>query len=133
MTCEIEKSTIEAAGQAGRKLDLPEGVPPLRALYLYISGSCNLACRHCWITPDFKSGEQDGAHVPFEYVEKAVSEAQPLGLTTVKLTGGEPMLHPQFREIVTLLNGEGLRWVLETNGTLIDRDMAAFLKESKHP
>jgi SynChlorMet cassette radical SAM/SPASM protein ScmF len=130
MTCEIEKSVLEGSEKAGADSDLPEGIPPLRALYLYISGSCNLACRHCWITPDFESEERGGVHVTFEYVQKAVSEAQPLGLTTVKLTGGEPLMHPRFREIFTLLNEEGLRWVLETNGTLIDRDMAAFLGRS---
>ena len=37
-------------------LDLPDGVPPLTSLYLYIAGSCNLACRHCWITPRFVNG-----------------------------------------------------------------------------
>jgi len=33
------------------ELDLPEGIPALRSFYLYLSDSCNLRCRHCWITP----------------------------------------------------------------------------------
>jgi len=132
MTCEIDKSTLEAAEQVAGKLDLPEGVPPLTSLYMYISGSCNLACRHCWISPEFQAGGNGGQHVPVEYVRKAVREAKPLGLQSVKLTGGEPMLHPKFREIVSLINEESLRIIIETNGTLLDCSMAKFLKDTKH-
>jgi len=132
MTCEIDKSTIEAAEQVAGKLDLPEGVPPLTSLYMYISGSCNLACRHCWISPEFQAQDKGGKHIPVEYVEKAVREAKPLGLQSVKLTGGEPMLHPRFREIVSLINEESLRIIIETNGTLLDSSMAEFLKNTKH-
>ena len=132
MICEIDKSTLEAAEEAPRKLDLPEGVPPLTSLYMYISGSCNLACRHCWISPEFQAGGNGGQHIPVEYVRKAIQEAKPLGLQSVKLTGGEPLLHPRFRDIVTLINGEGLNITMETNGTLLDRSMARFLKDTEH-
>jgi hypothetical protein len=37
--------------------DLPEGVPPLTTFYLYLTASCNLRCRHCWITPAFTGGK----------------------------------------------------------------------------
>lgn len=130
MSCEIDKSTIQATEQMARKLDLPEGVPPLTSLYMYISGSCNLACRHCWIEPDFQAGDNGGKHIPLEYVEKAIREAKPLGLSSVKLTGGEPMLHPDFREIVQLIGNAGLKVHIETNGTLVDRAMAEFLRRS---
>ena len=38
------------------KPDLPDGVPALRSFYLYMSNTCNLRCRHCWITPGFGDG-----------------------------------------------------------------------------
>lgn len=132
MTCEIDKSTLEAAEEAARKFDIPEGVPPLTSLYMYISGSCNLACRHCWISPEFQAGGNGGQHIPVEYVRKAVREAKPLGLSSVKLTGGEPLLHPGFREIVSFICDEGLRIIIETNGTLVDLDTANFLKKAEN-
>ena len=61
-------------------------------------------------------------------MKKAIKEAKPLGLQSVKLTGGEPMLHPQFREIVEYIESENIGMIMETNGTLIDDDMAEFLK-----
>ena len=114
-----------------KSLDLPEGVPPLRCLYVYLSSSCNLRCRHCWITPEFSKEETavPGTTVDPAAFHKAVIEAKSLGLTGTKLTGGEPMLHPQFLEVVDMLSSEGLSLVMETNGTLITPETARYLKE----
>ncbi|NQU11606.1 radical SAM protein [bacterium] len=111
-------------------LDLPDGVPPLRAFYLYLSTGCNLRCRHCWITPTFVNGRpSSGDVIDMDLLREAVVEAQPLGLGHAKLTGGEPMLHPRFMEIARLLSRMGLGLDMETNGTLLTADSARRLKE----
>ncbi|MBU0491992.1 MAG: radical SAM protein, partial [Chloroflexi bacterium] len=111
-------------------LDLPDGVPPLRAFYLYMSNSCNLACRHCWITPRYVDGKPDpGDVIDVDALRAAVQEAKPMGLGSAKLTGGEPMLHPQFIEIVDLLSEAGLGLNMETNGTLLTAEVARYLKD----
>ena len=46
------------------------------------------------------------------------------------LTGGEPMLHPNFFEIAGLIHALGFTWGMTTNGTLIDDAAALRLKES---
>jgi SynChlorMet cassette radical SAM/SPASM protein ScmF len=105
-------------------------VPPLTSFYLYLTNGCNLACRHCWISPKFVDGEPDpGDCLDLELLKKAVREAKPLGLRSAKLTGGEPTLHPHFVEIVDYLTAEGLSLTMETNGTLIDEALARHLKE----
>ena len=118
-------------GQSGTlPPDLPEGVPPLRAFYLYLSTSCNLRCRHCWITPSFVDGlPAAGDVIPVEALRDAVIEAKPLGLCHAKLTGGEPLLHPRFVEIVDMLTEAGLQMNMETNGTLMTAELARHLKE----
>ena len=110
------------------QIQLPEGVPPLTSLYVYAAGSCNLACRHCWIVPKFQPEGIGGPYIKLEFVEKAIREGKPLGLRSIKLTGGEPLLHPQFRELVTMIDDAGLEIIIETNGTLVDAAMAQFLK-----
>jgi SynChlorMet cassette radical SAM/SPASM protein ScmF len=111
-------------------LDLPEGVPPLTTFYLYLTSGCNLRCRHCWITPRFVDGEPSpGEVLSPELLRSAIEQARPLGLSQAKLTGGEPLLHPRFVEIVDLLTEEGIRSHMETNGTLIDADLARHLRE----
>jgi len=124
--CDVpaERSTIVS------KPDLPEGVPALRAFYLYMSNTCNLRCRHCWITPGFGDGkETPGDFVDPEALRQAVVEGKSLGLCSVKLTGGEPMLHPRFMEIADMLTAEGMSMDMETNGTLLTVEKARHLKE----
>jgi SynChlorMet cassette radical SAM/SPASM protein ScmF len=132
MGCEPELLQKKGKPAKARKLNLPKGVPPLTSLYMYISGSCNLACHHCWIEPDFQTDNKKGKFLKLEYLKKAIKEAKPLGLQSVKLTGGEPMLHPQFREIVEHIESKKIGMIMETNGTLIDDKMAAFLKSKKY-
>lgn len=110
-------------------LDLPDSVPSLSSFYLYLTDGCNLACQHCWITPTCVNGAVAAACLDFERLEAAVAEAKPLGLNSVKLTGGEPTLHPEFLRIADFLAGSGLRVTMETNGTLIDSQMAHHLYE----
>jgi SynChlorMet cassette radical SAM/SPASM protein ScmF len=52
-----------------------------------------------------------------------------MGLGNCKLTGGEPMLHPRYLEIVDMLTEEGLGLDMETNGTLMTAEIAKHLKE----
>jgi len=111
------------------ELDLPEGIPLLAAFYLYLSDSCNLRCQHCWITPTYVNGKPTpGQVIDAGQLKKAVREGKTLGLSSAKLTGGEPMLHPEFRQIAKMLTDENLNMVMETNGTLIDREIAEFMK-----
>jgi len=62
----------------------------------------------------------------------AIKEGKKLGLSSVKLTGGEPTLHPHFREIVTFLTEENLALNMESNGTLITPELARFLKDDSN-
>jgi len=110
--------------------DLPEGVPPLRTFYIYLSDNCNMRCRHCWIEPRFTNGKPDpGRVVDLDALRAAVCEGKTLGLSTAKLTGGEPMLHPHFLEVADMLSAEGLGLTVETNGTLMTAEAACHLKE----
>ncbi len=127
--CDLPEEPVLTEQQV-RTLDLPEGVPLLRCYYLYLSASCNLRCRHCWITPVY-SGDTPlpGKTIDLEALRNAVIEGKTLGLGSAKLTGGEPMLHPQFRETVEMLTAEGISLNMETNGTLMTREMAHVLKK----
>lgn len=108
---------------------LSDGVPPLREIYLYITGSCNLNCRHCWIDPVF-SGKIE-KYLPWSDLKGILEEAQDIGLGAVKVTGGEPFLHPQMVEILYGIKAMGLGLRMETNGTLIGPREARALKDNE--
>ena len=109
-------------------LKLPEGVPPLTTYYMYIAGGCNLACRHCWIAPTFDKDPGNCECLDLDLYKLAIQQGKPLGLTEIKYTGGEPLLHPDFLEMVDYAEKQELRTWMETNGTLITKEIAGHLK-----
>lgn len=103
---------------------------PLRLLYVHAAEGCNLACRHCWIQPVEPGAVDAGRFLPLQELADAVEQARPLGLEAVKLTGGEPLLHPKILDIIGVLRQKGLKCSVETNGTLVTAEVAAALAAS---
>jgi SynChlorMet cassette radical SAM/SPASM protein ScmF len=62
---------------------------------------------------------------------QAIAEAKPLGLKGVKLTGGEPLMHPQILELIEIVRQEGLGLTVETNGVLCTPEVAMELAGAK--
>jgi len=115
----------------GSYCDMEIAVPPLSTIYLYITGSCNLNCRHCWIDPVFeKEGIAPDKFLPWEDIKKIVEDARKLGLGRIKITGGEPFLHPEMCDILYGLKKMDLYLSMETNGTLIGEREAVALKDN---
>jgi SynChlorMet cassette radical SAM/SPASM protein ScmF len=50
--------------------------------------------------------------------QSIIKQAKPLGLSRVKLTGGEPLLHPGLNVILKVIVDNDLSLCIETNGTL---------------
>jgi hypothetical protein len=120
---------IPADSSSASGFQLPDGVPRLHSFYLYLTSGCNLACRHCWVKPRFTNGRPEPLEcIDPELLFTAVTEAKTLGLTSAKLTGGEPLFHPRFVDIVNGLSGLGIDMNMETNGVLITPELAVFLK-----
>jgi SynChlorMet cassette radical SAM/SPASM protein ScmF len=109
-------------------IQLPDGVPALSTYYFYLTAGCNLACRHCYLTPTFQPDGGTGGHLDFELFKLAIEEGLPLGLSSVKLTGGEPLLHPDFVRMIDFLKEKELGLNIETNGTLMTSQLAQYLK-----
>ena len=97
---------------------------PLQYLYIYATKACNLSCKHCWLGP-LPTTEQ--VFLNTDIIQDIVQQAIPLGLRTVRITGGEPLLRPDFVDILRILRNWDLTIQLETNGTLIDLETALEL------
>ncbi len=105
-------------------------IPPLNTIYFYLTEGCNLACRHCWLAPKFDPDASRYPVLPVELFETAIREAKPLGLTGVKLTGGEPLMHPHIRTLLQIVRREELGLVIETNGIVCTPELAAEIAKS---
>ena len=104
----------------------------LSQLYAYLTAGCNLACRHCWLAPIFDMDGSSIGPIDPELLRLAVNEAKPLGLSTVKLTGGEPFLHPEFLSILEFLRSLELAVHMETNGVLCSPRIAQEISKVAH-
>ena len=108
------------------------GMYKIGTLYFYLTEGCNLACRHCWMGPRFDATGNLYPVLPVELFETAIREAKPLGLSGVKLTGGEPLLHPHFTLLLEIIRREELSLTIETNGLLCTPEIAVEIAKSNN-
>lgn len=111
----------------------PQGHPAIpgpRALTLAITGRCNLRCRHCLV----EAGPAGTAHVGAERCRALIQELAALGGEELWLTGGEPLLHPQWAELLAFCWPQRFRTVgLQTNGALLGEEAVATLRALEQP
>jgi|SRR5659263_209820 len=98
-------------------------IPSLRYLLLNITNKCNLACKHCYLG---KSGNID---IEVSRFEKTVSQFESMGGLKLMISGGEPLMHSGFWELMEILPSYELRKVILSNGTLIGKKEAKKLSE----
>ena len=93
-----------------------------------ITRTCNLRCVHCY-------SDSMAAHYPGELdwrqMREVVADLAGYQVPSLLLSGGEPMVHPRFFDLVEFASAYGLRLTISTNGTLIDARKAARLKAAK--
>jgi radical SAM protein with 4Fe4S-binding SPASM domain len=99
----------------------PSPTPSLRYLELQITNRCNLQCRHCYIS--------EGSHqdLSIKQIQKVFEEFEEIQGLRLLLSGGEPLLHPDFWEFNNVLRNYAFRSVLLSNGTLITEEVAKKL------
>jgi len=74
----------------------------LKALYCFITRGCNLRCRHCYIGARFQAGAQHQPCMDVDLFRDVIRQAKRLGVSYVKLGGGEPLMHPRIGEILEI-------------------------------
>ncbi len=92
-----------------------------------ITRTCNLRCVHCYSDSNAMKypGELDWAQM-----QSVVADLATYKVPSLLLSGGEPMIHPRFFDLVEMASDVGLKLTISTNGTLITPDKAAILKAS---
>ena len=88
---------------------------------------CNNNCRHCWIRISPQAQEEKD-ELSFEEIKQLAADAGKMGCQKWKISGGEPMLRPDFPEIFELLTAKAVSYSINTNGTLITPAIARLLR-----
>lgn len=92
---------------------------------------CNMNCDMCYVRLSREEMEKLGRlRTADEWLEigRQMKEA---GVLFLLLTGGEPFLYPEFRRLYLELRKMGMIITINTNGTLIDEDLAQFFGKYK--
>lgn len=92
---------------------------------------CNMKCEMCYVRMSKEDVKKSGGQfrTKEEWV-KIAQEAKEKGMLFLLLTGGEPFLYPEFKELYQELSSMGFVISMNTNATLIDEKTVEFLKKN---
>jgi 12,18-didecarboxysiroheme deacetylase len=89
--------------------------------------ACNLRCIHCYYTA---KARPDPDELTTDEARVMIDDLVAFGVPVLLFSGGEPLLRDDLFELGAYAVQRGLRTVISTNGTLIDRKAAAQIKEA---
>lgn len=82
-----------------------------------ITKRCNFHCLYCGMGGEATASSND--YITPSLIQKYVDHGIERGLKKFRITGGEPFLHPQIKEILSYLASTGSYVLVNTNGSLI--------------
>ena len=97
--------------------------PRLTYLFFELTDACNLTCMHCGSS----ASPQNRQYLSREHYRKVIDSVAGKYIphtVMICLTGGEPMLHPDFYRFAAYARKRGFSCGITTNGTLIDKTAA---------
>ena len=91
-------------------------------LRISVTDRCNLACSYCM--PEQLAADTGRNEIlKFSEITRIVRTLAPLGITKIRLTGGEPLVRKGVEELVALISGiSGIEEItMTTNGQLLEK------------
>ena len=96
-----------------------------------LSPVCNFSCKMCYVrkTPGQIAREGKRVRNWEEWLELA-KQCRQEGMLYLLLTGGEPFLYPNFKQLYLELHKMGFLISINSNGTMIDEETVEWLKKA---
>ncbi len=88
---------------------------------------CNLKCLHCYSSSDASKAANE---LSTEQAKSLIDQLADYKCPVILFSGGEPLLREDLFELIAYARKVGLKTVISTNGTLIDKVKAAKLAEA---
>ena len=106
------------------KVKRGESIAILQFQYDY---TCNFNCRHCCISKI--RGKNKNRFFTIKDVRELSRKADEMGLAHIVISGGEPLMFPNFDEIVRAIDPQKFYITSDTNGWFLDSAKAKDLKK----
>jgi len=91
-----------------------------------VTGKCNMRCKHC------RGSEEALTDMPLEQIKDIAQFAKNHAVEDLQviISGGEPFLHKDFKEILNLIKDMGIsRMSITTNGSLVREEYLNLFQE----
>lgn len=92
-----------------------------------LTNACNLRCLYCFNNSGIASSDE----LKKQEIVEGLRELYSAGVFRVEFTGGEPMMRPDFDEIIKEAHDMDFIISIASNGTLINRNRAAAIKRAE--
>jgi radical SAM protein with 4Fe4S-binding SPASM domain len=120
----IKQDSPTSNAPAGRYLAFSDMKSPV--IFWNITGRCNLACSHCYLS----AGKRRGNELSTEECCMLINDLHEARVPLLIISGGEPLVREDIWEILDHARKTGIKTALSSNGTLINDDTAGRLLDS---
>lgn len=93
-------------------------------LQLQYSYRCNMHCKHCAIEEFKKKGGRTLNSFDVKYI---ADQADAMGLASICLSGGEPLIFPDLEEVIDAIGPQRFTLSMDTNGYLLNEEKIKWL------
>lgn len=125
----MTKPLVTAKSIAGYSLwDKMKEKRAILSFNIELTARCNNNCRHCYINLPAGSREAQNKEVTCDEVLDIADQAIGMGALFCNITGGEPLLREDFKEIYIGLKKRGLLVTIYTNATLVRAEHIELFK-----
>lgn len=107
-------------------IEVPENNIGIYDIHYEFESKCNFSCQHCYQDKYINIGKS----LKFEEIKKLAKALSKIGIIKIALSGGEPFLTKNLKDICCLFHNYGVKVdCIFTNGSLINNKDAKWLRQ----
>lgn len=96
----------------------------LTSIIFEITNKCNLRCKHCYTNAGAKKEDE----LSTKEIKELIDYLATIGVVNIVISGGEPLLHPDFFDILAYVRSKPMSVIVFTNGTLVTEKVVQQFK-----
>jgi len=100
-----------------------------REVVVEVTDKCNLNCNGCFNKASFARHGRNKNEMSTEYIKEIIDSISYAKINRIRFSGGEPLLRGDIIELMEYSKSKGLTVRLNTNATLVTKEIAAELEK----